>query len=280
MASHGFAHRISWRSSRRPAVWAAAVALAAASMVTFASPANMAVARPNPLDADVSVVESADPVTAGTSYTYTVTAVPGASGEGGLTMTLSGAAATITAFTYVSDSAFCYTASATNVTCINTFSDTTVTLTVMPTAAGTVTVDVVLGNSLDFVTASESTMITPAGPTYSFTGFSQPVDNPPMVNTMKAGAAVPVKFGLGGDQGMDIFAAGYPASQQYSCSTGDPLDAIEVTVTAGGSSLSYDATTDTYTYVWKTDKAWKNQCRKLLLNLTDGSSHEAHFQFS
>ena len=36
------------------------------------------------------------------------------------------------------------------------------------------------------------------------------------------------------------------------------MDAIEelATVTAGRSSLSYDATGDHYTYVWKTHLAW------------------------
>jgi hypothetical protein len=37
-----------------------------------------------------------------------------------------------------------------------------------------------------------------------------PVDSPPTVNTVKAGAAVPVKFSVNGDRGLDIFAVGYP----------------------------------------------------------------------
>jgi hypothetical protein len=50
-------------------------------------------------------------------------------------------------------------------------------------------------------------------------------------------------------------------------------------VTAGGSSLSYDAGTHTYTYVWKTDKAWANTCRQFVLGLNDGTFHRADFQF-
>jgi hypothetical protein len=57
------------------------------------------------------------------------------------------------------------------------------------------------------------------------------------------------------------------------------LDPVEVTVTSGGSSLSYDATTLTYTYVWKTDKAWTS-CRELRLTLVDGTVHTALFKFS
>ncbi len=45
---------------------------------------------------------------------------------------------------------------------------------------------------------------------WGFTGFFSPIDNLPAINSMKAGAAVPVKFSLGGDQGLDIFALGSP----------------------------------------------------------------------
>ena len=47
---------------------------------------------------------------------------------------------------------------------------------------------------------------------YPFTGFFRPVDNLPTVNVVKAGSAIPVKFSLGGDQGLNIFAANSPAS--------------------------------------------------------------------
>lgn len=115
---------------------------------------------------------------------------------------------------------------------------------------------------------------------YNFTGFFQPVDNLPTINAVKAGSAVPVKFSLGGNQGLDIFAAGYPASQQIVCSTSAPTDQIEQTVTAGSSGLSYDATTDQYSYVWKTDKSWVGTCGQLTLMLKDGTSHTANFEFT
>jgi len=58
------------------------------------------------------------------------------------------------------------------------------------------------------------------------------------------------------------------------------LDVVEETVTAGSSSLSYDATTDQYTYVWKTNKAWARSCRQLILRLSDGTDHIASFSFT
>src|SRR6266511_4321181 len=114
---------------------------------------------------------------------------------------------------------------------------------------------------------------------YNFSGFFQPVDNPPTVNVVNAGRAIPVKFSLSGDKGLNIFAAGFPASQQIMCNDGAPASEIEQTVTAGGSSLSYDAESDTYTYVWKTEESWAGTCRQLIVRLNDGSERVTFFKF-
>lgn len=116
---------------------------------------------------------------------------------------------------------------------------------------------------------------------YAWNGFFQPIDNGENVwNTVKAGSAVPVKFSLGGDQGLSIFATGYPKLFKVSC-TGGTEDAIESTVTAGGSSLTYDALAGQYIYVWKTDKSWANTitCGRLYVTLIDGTTHSANFKF-
>ena len=114
---------------------------------------------------------------------------------------------------------------------------------------------------------------------YAFRGFFQPVDNPPVLNEVQAGRGVPMKFSLGGSQGSAIFTAGYPKSQQVSCSSSAPVDTVEQTVTAGSSSLSYDSSTDTYTYVWKTDKSWSGTCRQFVARLADSSYRRARFKF-
>ena len=114
---------------------------------------------------------------------------------------------------------------------------------------------------------------------YNFTGFFAPIDNPPALNEMKAGQAAPVKFSLGGDQGLNIFAAGSPSSVQITCGTNDPIAPVEETETAGSSSLSYDSTSGIYKYVWKTDSSWKNTCRLLTITLRDGTVHTAKFKF-
>jgi hypothetical protein len=114
---------------------------------------------------------------------------------------------------------------------------------------------------------------------YNFNGFLQPVDNLPTMNVVRAGMGVPIKFSLSGDQGLEIFAAGYPVSQQIVCNSGTPQDVIEETVTAGSSSLSYDAPSDTYTYVWRTSKAWAGTCRQINVRLNDGTEHKANLNF-
>src|SRR5262249_55325401 len=75
---------------------------------------------------------------------------------------------------------------------------------------------------------------TPASYSWSipfpFSGFLPPVDNPPALNVVKAGSAVPVKFNLGGDPGLDVFAAGYPAAMTIPCPAGGTTQGIAETV--------------------------------------------------
>ncbi len=114
---------------------------------------------------------------------------------------------------------------------------------------------------------------------WPFTGFFQPVDNQPTVNRMTAGRAVPVKFSLGGDRGLDIFAAGYPQVRSVSC--GASADAVEETTSTNSSQLSYSSADDRYTYLWKTDRAWAGQCKQLVLKFADhwNSDQSATFSF-
>jgi 2',3'-cyclic-nucleotide 2'-phosphodiesterase (5'-nucleotidase family) len=59
--------------------------------------------------------------------------------------------------------------------------------------------------------------------------------------TAKAGAAVPVRFSLGGDRGMDVFSV-------------PPFWTKGSTTMSAVGSLSYDPWTDLYQYAWKTPK--------------------------
>jgi hypothetical protein len=124
------------------------------------------------------------------------------------------------------------------------------------------------------LTATASTTVSVL---FNWAGFFQPIDNLPTINTVNAGRAIPTKFSLGGDKGLNIFAAGYPISTKVSCTSGASQDEVESTVTAGNSSLSYGS--GQYNYVWKTEKSWAGTCRLLVVKLIDGTEHQAMFKF-
>jgi hypothetical protein len=125
-------------------------------------------------------------------------------------------------------------------------------------------------------TNSASVTYTVAWP---FTGFFGPVNNQPTLNVAKAGSAIPIKFSLGGDRGLGIFASGSPSSRAIACPSAAAPDQIEQTVAASTSGLAYDASTDQYSYVWKTTKSLAGTCRELLLTLVDGTTRKASFRF-
>lgn len=114
---------------------------------------------------------------------------------------------------------------------------------------------------------------------YNFAGFFHPVDNLPARNVVKAGSALPVKFSLGGDFGLDIFMAGFPKPMHVACDAADDAP-IEETTTAGASGLSYDQLTGQYTYVWKTDRKWVDSCPQLILKFNDGTERNLNFRFT
>jgi YVTN family beta-propeller protein len=116
---------------------------------------------------------------------------------------------------------------------------------------------------------------------YDFIGFDAPVGPQPEISQANAGQAIPMQFTLVGDPGTDIFNAGYPAAQQVDCSTGGPVNSSTLTdaatAAAGDSGLQDDS--GSYTFVWKTSKAWAGTCQEFILGLSDGSTHTATFQF-
>lgn len=116
--------------------------------------------------------------------------------------------------------------------------------------------------------------------TYDFNGFFSPINNLPTVNVAKAGQAIPVKFSLNGYHGLNIFEVGSPKVVRYNCESGALTDVVEQTVTAGQSSLSYDAATDQYVYTWKTQKSWSKTCQELQVLLIDGTMKTAWFSLT
>lgn len=112
-----------------------------------------------------------------------------------------------------------------------------------------------------------------------FGGFFPPIASAPSVNTAKAQSAIPVKFSLGGDYGLDVLVGGLPVSRRVDCETHEPLDGFVPIETPGDSTLTYDAATEQYTVVWKTPRAWTGQCRELRVNFDNDVWHNAYFRF-
>jgi hypothetical protein len=108
-----------------------------------------------------------------------------------------------------------------------------------------------------------------------FTGFDSPITSG--VTSRKAGSTVPIKFGLGGDFGLDIFMAGSPASREVDCTTHAPTGPLSPISSPGGSSLTYDD--GVYQVNWKTDGEWADTCRELVVRLVDNTTHTALFSF-
>jgi predicted extracellular nuclease len=113
---------------------------------------------------------------------------------------------------------------------------------------------------------------------WTFSGFFPPVANG-VLNSANPGQAIPVRFRLGGNRGLGVLASGSPTSHQINCASRAAVGPPEPTVTAGGSSLQYDAPSTTYTYAWKTQKGWGGTCRRFTLRLDDGTVRTADFRF-
>ncbi|HEX8129263.1 MAG TPA: immunoglobulin-like domain-containing protein [Pyrinomonadaceae bacterium] len=114
---------------------------------------------------------------------------------------------------------------------------------------------------------------------YLFAGFFPPISNLPVLNTVKAGSAIPIKFSLSGNKGLNIFADDSPASGVVACNSTDPAVDLTEIDTPAASSLTYDAASDRYHYNWKTLKAWEGTCRQLVVTQNDGTQHRANFKF-
>jgi hypothetical protein len=144
-------------------------------------------------------------------------------------------------------------------------------------AAGTVLLSVQFApSSANYTSAQHSVTITVSG-AMNFTGFYAPIRNMPYVNNVMAGSSIPVKFSLGSYRGLNVLQGGAPTSVPVACSASAP----SITVRPGiASSTGLKAVGSSYTYVWKTSPSWGGTCRRLILTLADGSTHEALFRFT
>ncbi|MDP9368506.1 MAG: HYR domain-containing protein, partial [Chloroflexota bacterium] len=113
----------------------------------------------------------------------------------------------------------------------------------------------------------------------TLTGFYAPVDMSGIVNTVKAGSTVPLKFEVfaGSTELTDTAVVKSLRVGVYTGPTTATTDEIETTVT-GGTSLRYDSTAGQFVYNWSTKGLTVGQTYQVTLTLTDGSTISALFK--
>jgi hypothetical protein len=114
---------------------------------------------------------------------------------------------------------------------------------------------------------------------YRFVGFMKPVKNAPAVNIARAGQAIPIRFQVIGFQGRRGPLAGAPISSGMTCPASAASEELDGEDRDGNSHGGLRGNGSRYTYVWKTDRGWAGTCRKFVLTLSDGTTHEALFRF-
>lgn len=124
-------------------------------------------------------------------------------------------------------------------------------------------------------TASFSPFTLGYPPAFDFSGFFNPVSMT-AENIAKPGQAIPVKFSLQGNQGLDVVTSARFVTEGNATSlVGDVID----TTTPDGSGLTYDSRADQYTYVWKTPKTLSLKTGRFELTLSDGTVHSFNVTF-
>ncbi len=117
---------------------------------------------------------------------------------------------------------------------------------------------------------------------WALSGFYQPVDMGTIVNTIKGGSTVPLKFeifagALGQNEQSNIAAVQSIQQATVNCTSG-----VEAAITAdelatGGTVLRYDSMAGQFIFNWQSPKG-ANQCYDIIMTTVDGSNLRAHFK--
>lgn len=117
--------------------------------------------------------------------------------------------------------------------------------------------------------------------TYQFTGFFQPVDNLPTLNSANSGQAIPLKWRITDANGNPItnLSNVSVAVVGFACPLGATTDQVQEYATGNSGLLNQG--NGYYQFNWKTPKTYANSCKTLKLDLGEGvgSERTAQFQF-
>ena len=111
-------------------------------------------------------------------------------------------------------------------------------------------------------------------------GFLPPILNPPAVNSANPGSTIPIKWQLKDVNGNFITDLGTVRSVTYQsadCAFTQPFGSTPIALPTGGTFLRYDTSNNQFVYNWSTPTT--SGCYVFTLTLTDGTQHQAYFNF-
>jgi hypothetical protein len=115
--------------------------------------------------------------------------------------------------------------------------------------------------------------------TYGFGGFSPPVDNPPTINFANAGRTVPFKWHLVDATGSPITSLGGVTLRAIgtSCDGSALADEVELYASEGNGFINRG--NGDYQFNWQSPTAYQASCKRIELDMGDGSAHASNFWF-
>jgi hypothetical protein len=149
---------------------------------------------------------------------------------------------------------------------------------------GTYTIDNTGTNSIAITTDGVTTTLTPQDPPmtlrWSFIGFTSPVDMGGVLNQVKAGMAIPLRWRLLDGDGAPVTGLTSAAitATSLSCDLGTTTDLINET--SPGATGLRSLGDGYYELVWKSPAAYAGSCKTLHLDIGDGTTHDALFEFT
>jgi hypothetical protein len=118
--------------------------------------------------------------------------------------------------------------------------------------------------------------------TYTSAGFKTPVNAEPVVNVAKAGQTIALRISLADADGTPVVGLpGWvkPTVTEVACASGSVTGAVEGT-TFSGISWLFPTGDGNYQYNWGVPTSFAGSCRRISLELGDGTARTALFKFS
>ena len=132
--------------------------------------------------------------------------------------------------------------------------------------------------TVDGVTTTVGSGETSSVTAWDFRGFTAPVDNPNVLNVLKAGQAVPLKWRLVRSDGTAVtnLSTAKLTVSSLDCDTATTPDAVEE-VASGASGLQ-NLGNGYYQLNWKSPKSYAGSCKTLHLDIGEGVTRDAYFK--